>query len=267
MVDPHFIPAGWAQGVHIKAQATAGRTGEAGEGGHLLTARACASQRSCCHPPAHVDNPTAHTHPRAAAWTTPAWAPSTPSSRTLGGQSTMRSRVRSRCCLHACMALPELPAALASANARHVGRPATSYSGGLHRRCPGSVRAPCMPSPVPSGPSLPFPLRRLSLPRPDDEALGAFQLVSRLEGIIPALETSHALAFLDKLAPTVPDGTRIVLNCSGRGDKDVTVSCGCCLVGLRERRRASTGSLVGFASGVVVEWPSCQSRLQECCLA
>ncbi|PRW33003.1 tryptophan synthase beta chain 1 isoform A [Chlorella sorokiniana] len=56
----------------------------------------------------------------------------------------------------------------------------------------------------------------------DDEALGAFQLVSRLEGIIPALETSHALAFLDKLAPTVPDGTRIVLNCSGRGDKDVT---------------------------------------------
>lgn len=58
----------------------------------------------------------------------------------------------------------------------------------------------------------------------DDEALGAFQLVSRLEGIIPALETSHALAFLDKLAPAVPDGTRIVLNCSGRGDKDVTVS-------------------------------------------
>lgn len=59
----------------------------------------------------------------------------------------------------------------------------------------------------------------------DEEALAAFQLVSRLEGIIPALETSHALAYLDKLCPTVPDGTRIVLNCSGRGDKDVTVSC------------------------------------------
>ena len=57
----------------------------------------------------------------------------------------------------------------------------------------------------------------------DDEALGAFQLVSKLEGIIPALETSHALAYLDKLCPTLPDGTRVVVNCSGRGDKDVTV--------------------------------------------
>ena len=58
----------------------------------------------------------------------------------------------------------------------------------------------------------------------DDEALVAFQQVSKLEGIIPALETSHAFAYLDRLCPTVPDGTRIVLNCSGRGDKDVTVS-------------------------------------------
>ena len=57
----------------------------------------------------------------------------------------------------------------------------------------------------------------------DDEALVAFQQVSRLEGIIPALETSHAFAYLDRLCPTVPDGTHIVLNCSGRGDKDVTV--------------------------------------------
>jgi tryptophan synthase beta chain len=45
--------------------------------------------------------------------------------------------------------------------------------------------------------------------------------VSRLEGIIPALETSHALAYLKTLAAQVPDGTRIVLNFSGRGDKDV----------------------------------------------
>ncbi len=43
----------------------------------------------------------------------------------------------------------------------------------------------------------------------------------RLEGIIPALETSHAIAYLSKLVPTVKSGTRIVLNCSGRGDKDV----------------------------------------------
>ncbi|CAF2131584.1 unnamed protein product [Brassica rapa] len=45
--------------------------------------------------------------------------------------------------------------------------------------------------------------------------------VSRLEGIIPALETSHALAHLEKLCPTLPDGARVVLNFSGRGDKDV----------------------------------------------
>jgi len=55
----------------------------------------------------------------------------------------------------------------------------------------------------------------------DDEALEAFQLVSRLEGIIPALETSHALAYLSKLCPTLPDGCKVVVNCSGRGDKDV----------------------------------------------
>ncbi|ESQ42981.1 hypothetical protein EUTSA_v10014630mg [Eutrema salsugineum] len=54
-----------------------------------------------------------------------------------------------------------------------------------------------------------------------DLRLVAFKRVSRLEGIIPALETSHALAHLDKLCPTLPDGTRVVLNFSGRGDKDV----------------------------------------------
>ncbi|CAN1147029.1 Tryptophan synthase beta chain 2, chloroplastic [Linum perenne] len=55
----------------------------------------------------------------------------------------------------------------------------------------------------------------------DEEALEAFKRVSRLEGIIPALETSHALAYLEKLCPTLADGTKVVLNCSGRGDKDV----------------------------------------------
>ena len=77
--------------------------------------------------------------------------------------------------------------------------------------------------------AVPQPSSSLPLPAPallpaDDEALVAFQQVSKLEGIIPALETSHAFAYLDRLCPTVPDGTRIVLNCSGRGDKDVTVS-------------------------------------------
>ena len=55
----------------------------------------------------------------------------------------------------------------------------------------------------------------------DDDALAAFQEVSRLEGIIPALETAHALAHLRPLCANLPDGTRIVVNFSGRGDKDV----------------------------------------------
>ena len=55
----------------------------------------------------------------------------------------------------------------------------------------------------------------------DAEALDALQLVSRLEGIIPALETAHAFAWLECLCPTLPAGTELVINCSGRGDKDV----------------------------------------------
>ena len=55
----------------------------------------------------------------------------------------------------------------------------------------------------------------------DQEALDALQLLSRLEGIIPALETAHAFAYLDKLCPTLEGAPRIVINCSGRGDKDV----------------------------------------------
>jgi tryptophan synthase beta chain len=58
----------------------------------------------------------------------------------------------------------------------------------------------------------------------DAEALEGFQRLSKLEGIIPALETSHAIAHLEKLAPTLADGTRVVINCSGRGDKDVNTA-------------------------------------------
>jgi tryptophan synthase beta chain len=58
----------------------------------------------------------------------------------------------------------------------------------------------------------------------DTEALDAFQRVSKLEGIIPALETSHAFAYLEKLCPTLKPGTRVVINCSGRGDKDVNTA-------------------------------------------
>jgi tryptophan synthase beta chain len=55
----------------------------------------------------------------------------------------------------------------------------------------------------------------------DAEAIAAFQWVSRLEGIIPALETAHAFAYLDHLCPSLEDSLKIVINCSGRGDKDV----------------------------------------------
>jgi tryptophan synthase beta chain len=55
----------------------------------------------------------------------------------------------------------------------------------------------------------------------DTQALEAFQKLSQLEGIIPALETAHAIAYLDTLCPQLEGSPRIVLNCSGRGDKDV----------------------------------------------
>ncbi len=55
----------------------------------------------------------------------------------------------------------------------------------------------------------------------DRQALEAFQLLSRLEGIIPALETAHAIAYLETLCPQLTNNPRIVINCSGRGDKDV----------------------------------------------
>ena len=55
----------------------------------------------------------------------------------------------------------------------------------------------------------------------DDEALAAFQLTAKLEGILPALEPSHALAYVTKLAPTLPKNHLMVVNICGRGDKDI----------------------------------------------
>lgn len=55
----------------------------------------------------------------------------------------------------------------------------------------------------------------------DTEAVEAFQRLSKLEGIIPALETAHAIAYLETLCPQVSGSPRIIINCSGRGDKDV----------------------------------------------
>lgn len=55
----------------------------------------------------------------------------------------------------------------------------------------------------------------------DQEAMDGFQQLSRLEGIIPALETAHAIAYLNPLCTQLTGSPRIVINCSGRGDKDV----------------------------------------------
>lgn len=55
----------------------------------------------------------------------------------------------------------------------------------------------------------------------DQEALDAFQRLSRVEGIIPAMESSHALAYLEKLMPTTSPDETVVVTLSGRGDKDV----------------------------------------------
>ncbi|WP_017307215.1 tryptophan synthase subunit beta [Spirulina subsalsa] len=55
----------------------------------------------------------------------------------------------------------------------------------------------------------------------DGEAIAALQRLAELEGIIPALETSHAIAYLETLCPQLTGSPRLVINCSGRGDKDV----------------------------------------------
>jgi tryptophan synthase beta chain len=55
----------------------------------------------------------------------------------------------------------------------------------------------------------------------DEEALAAFHALTRIEGIIPALESSHALAYAAKLAPTMARDRSILINLSGRGDKDM----------------------------------------------
>ena len=55
----------------------------------------------------------------------------------------------------------------------------------------------------------------------DTEALDGFTLLARREGILPALESAHAIAYTDRLLPLLPDGSIVLVNLSGRGDKDV----------------------------------------------
>ena len=58
------------------------------------------------------------------------------------------------------------------------------------------------------------------MPITDDEAVNAFEYLSRTEGIIPAIESAHAIAYAMKLAPTMDKDKIIVVTISGRGDKD-----------------------------------------------
>ena len=55
----------------------------------------------------------------------------------------------------------------------------------------------------------------------DKEVLAAFHELTRVEGIMPALETAHAVAYAAKLAPTLSPEQSIIINLSGRGDKDI----------------------------------------------
>ena len=63
--------------------------------------------------------------------------------------------------------------------------------------------------------------RATYVPVTDEEAVEAFEYLSRIEGIIPAIESAHAIAYARKLAPTMEKDKIIVVNISGRGDKDV----------------------------------------------
>ena len=59
------------------------------------------------------------------------------------------------------------------------------------------------------------------MPVTDDEAVDAFEYLSRTEGIIPAIESSHAIAYARTLVPTMRKDQIVVVTVSGRGDKDV----------------------------------------------
>jgi tryptophan synthase beta chain len=73
----------------------------------------------------------------------------------------------------------------------------------------------------------------------DEEALEAFTLCSRLEGIIPALETAHAIFYAEKVAREIGRGKNLLINLSGRGDKDVEVAAEALGVGADEAEEVS----------------------------
>ena len=63
--------------------------------------------------------------------------------------------------------------------------------------------------------------RATYVPITDDEAIDAFEYLSKTEGIIPAIESAHAVAYVKKVAPTMDKDSVIIICISGRGDKDV----------------------------------------------
>jgi tryptophan synthase beta chain len=73
----------------------------------------------------------------------------------------------------------------------------------------------------------------------DEEALESFQMTSRLEGIIPALETAHAISYAEKVAKELGPGANLVVNLSGRGDKDVEVAADALGIDAREAEEVS----------------------------
>ncbi len=73
----------------------------------------------------------------------------------------------------------------------------------------------------------------------DEEALEAFTLCSKLEGIIPALESAHAISYAEKVAKELGPGKNLVLNLSGRGDKDVEVAADALGVTAKEAEEVS----------------------------
>jgi tryptophan synthase beta chain len=78
----------------------------------------------------------------------------------------------------------------------------------------------------------------------DDEALAAFHRLCRCEGIIPALESSHAVAYAMQLAATMKPDQHLLVNLSGRGDKDINTVAdlqGADIPGLRCHKRGEQG--------------------------
>jgi tryptophan synthase beta chain len=73
----------------------------------------------------------------------------------------------------------------------------------------------------------------------DEEALAAFEATARLEGIIPALETAHAVFYAEKVAKELGPGKNLVVNLSGRGDKDVEVAADALGIDTREAEEVS----------------------------